>query len=93
MHMPERSSEYRLEAQLLGRDHVAELLQLSSALHRRSVPILEATLGRPVRDRRMFSAVIWATPRQANTVAATLRRLIAVTSVDLMKGGDDVGTS
>jgi hypothetical protein len=66
----------------------ADLLGLASVLHRRGVEVVEAELGRPVDDRRVFSATFTAAPRQASTVLRTFENLVDVVDATLFEAMD-----
>ncbi|WP_033330874.1 hypothetical protein [Actinomadura welshii] len=85
---PMRESEssaarpYSVAVALTGNDTSA-FLRVVATLHRRGVPVTEAALTRPTSDRRTFAATFVATERQAQVVAASLRRLVDVVDVDV----------
>ena len=72
---------HTVEVSLAAEDN-ATLLRLVSTLHRRGVHVLEATLSRP-QGRPTFGATFLASEARAQTVAASLDRLVDVVGVDV----------
>ena len=66
----------------------ADLMGMASVLHRRGVDVVEAELGRPVHQRRVFSATFRASPEQASTVLRTFEGLVDVVDATLFEALD-----
>lgn len=78
----EAAVPYRLRVSLAETDR-STLLSLVAALHRRGVDVRTAALVRATDGSAEFTADFAATFRQAATVAASLRNLIAVLDAEL----------
>ena len=69
----------------------SDLLAMAAVLSRRHVAVLEATLARPLKGRRVFTATFQASPTRAQSLLRTFQSQVDTVDARLVATTEQVG--